>query len=235
VATVGEEGKGDLRGVRHLFRENGLGRGALGFISLDGVGLERIITRGVGSPRIRIILRGPGGHSWADWGLPNPIHELGRVVSSMENLPIPEDPRTTATVARWGGGKSINAIPQEAWVEVDLRSEGPDVLSALEAALLIECEKVSARPGQGDEEGTSNLELEILELGRRPAGRTAPSSPLVKAAVRATQTLGVEPIPAITLGAGGEAGGIHTLDEWYSNEKGPEGILRALLTLVLLQ
>jgi acetylornithine deacetylase/succinyl-diaminopimelate desuccinylase-like protein len=251
AATVGEEGMGDLRGVRHLFRKDGPGQGALGFISLDGVGLERVITRGVGSTRLRITLRGPGGHSWADWGLPNPIHQLGRVVSSMGGLPTPDDPRTTATAAKWGGGKSINAIPQEAWVEFDLRSEGPDELSALEAALLRECERVLTRPGQNKEKSSPRLELELQELGRRPAGRTAESSPLVNAAVRATELLGVEPrltsastdanipmslgIPAITLGAGGEAGGIHTLDEWYSNQKGPEGILRAFLTLVLLR
>jgi acetylornithine deacetylase/succinyl-diaminopimelate desuccinylase-like protein len=166
-------------------------------------------------------------------------------------LPTPDSPRTTATAARWGGGKSINAIPQKAWVEIDLRSEGPDELSALEAALLQECERVLTRPGQNEENSPPQLDLELQELGRRPAGRTETSAPLVKAAVRATRTLGFEPrltsastdanipmslgIPAITLGAGGEAGGIHTLDEWYSNEKGPEGILRAFLTLVLLR
>jgi acetylornithine deacetylase/succinyl-diaminopimelate desuccinylase-like protein len=250
AATVGEEGQGDLRGVRHLFREDGPGQGAMGFISLDGVGIERVITRGVGSTRLRITLRGPGGHSWADWGLPNPIHQLGQVVSSMGSLPTPDSPKTTATAAKWGGGKSINAIPEQAWVEIDLRSEGPDELSALEAALLQECERVLTGPGQ-NEKSSHRLELELQELGRRPAGGTETSSPLVDAAVRATRTLGLEPrltaastdanipmslgIPAITLGAGGEAGGIHTLDEWYSNEKGPEGILRAFLTLVLLR
>jgi acetylornithine deacetylase/succinyl-diaminopimelate desuccinylase-like protein len=245
VATVGEEGAGDLRGVRHLFRREGPGSTARGFISLDGVGLNRIINQGVGSTRLRATLRGPGGHSWTDWGLPNPIHALGKVTAAVETLPLPSQPRTTATVARCGGGKSINAIPQEAWIEVDLRSRGPRELKVLEEAFLTSCRRV-AQGGSGS--STSSLTLEIHELGRRPAGDTPAKEPLVRAALSATRALGVEPklsasstdanipmslgIPAITLGAGGKAGGIHTLNEWYANEEGPEGILRALLTVL---
>jgi acetylornithine deacetylase/succinyl-diaminopimelate desuccinylase-like protein len=249
VATVGEEGIGNLRGVRHLFRNGGPGSDARGFISLDGVGLDRIITRGVGSTRLRVTLRGPGGHSWTDWGLPNPIHTLGRIVTDLEELPIPSTPRTTATVARWGGGRSINAIPQEAWVEVDLRSEGSEALERLEEAFSRRCQEAVSRTRVPEGESGDVLKLEITELGRRPAGTTPPESPLVRRAIQATRACGVEPqlassstdanvpmalgIPAITLGAGGKAGGIHTLDEWYSNSKGPEGILRALYTLLL--
>ncbi|MGW8265935.1 MAG: M20/M25/M40 family metallo-hydrolase, partial [Longimicrobiales bacterium] len=134
VATVGEEGVGNLRGVRHLFRNGGVGAKARGFISLDGVGLERIITRGVGSTRLHVELRGPGGHSWTDWGLPNPIHTLGRIVTGLEDLPLPSAPKTTATVARWAGGKSINSIPQEAWLEVDLREDFSRLVLAYFAA-----------------------------------------------------------------------------------------------------
>ncbi len=249
VATVGEEGIGDLRGVRHLYREGGPGRESRGFISLDGVGLDRIIVRGVGSTRLRITLRGTGGHSWSDWGLPNPIHALGRIVTALEDLRLPHSPRTTATVARWAGGRSINAIPQDAWVEVDLRSEGSDALQELEETLVGECRSVlSEDRSQGREPGEA-LTMEISELGRRPAGSTPEEASLVSAACRATRLLGVDPafsssstdanvpmslgIPAITLGGGGRAGGIHTLDEWYSNWKGPEGILRAFLTILL--
>ena len=247
VATVGEEGSGDLRGVRHLYREGGRGRTAGGFISLDGVGLDQVINQGVGSTRIRVRLSGPGGHSWTDWGTPNPIHALGRIVAAVETLPLPSQPRTTATVARIGGGKSINAIPQEAWMEVDLRSRGEAELQRLEEGLRAVCRREwDDQPG-----GTSPpLALEVEELGHRPAGATDPDQGLVRAALAATRELGVEAtltasstdanlpmslgMPAITLGAGGEAGGIHTLDEWYSNEEGPEGILRALLTLLHL-
>jgi hypothetical protein len=180
VATVGEEGIGDLRGVRHLYREDGQGRESRGFISLDGVGLDRIIHRGVGSTRLRITLRGPGGHSWTDWGLPNPIHALGRIVTGLEDLHLPHTPRTTATVARWAGGKSINAIPQEAWVEVDLRSEGAGALRELEEALVRECRTVLDGDGSRGREASEGLRMEITELGRRPAGVTpedAPSHP----------------------------------------------------------
>ena len=250
VGTVGEEGEGNLRGVRYLFRPGGPGREARGFVSLDGVGLDRIILRGVGSTRLRIGLEGPGGHSWMDWGLPNPIHALGEVVGDLETLPLPSLPRTTATVARWGGGKSINAIPEEAWIEVDLRSEGPEELKRLEEALLLRCNAVLSRAVSKRTAGKVELRMVVSEIGRRPAGSTQEDSALVQAAVRATEALGVTPktissstdanvpmalgIPAITLGAGGRAGGIHTLGEWYSNEQGPEGILRALLTVALL-
>jgi acetylornithine deacetylase/succinyl-diaminopimelate desuccinylase-like protein len=249
AATVGEEGTGNLRGVRHLFRGGGPCAKASGFISLDGVGLDRVITRGVGSARLRIQLRGPGGHSWTDWGLPNPIHLLGKVIAGMEELPLPAEPRTTATAARWGGGRSINAIPQEAWAELDLRSEGEKELLRLEEDFLARCRQVveaGNRAAHASAEGGINLE--VIELGRRPAGRTEEKSPLVEAAIRATRALDVIPrltssstdanvpmalgIPAITLGAGGRAGGIHTLEEWYSNEDGPEGILRAVLTIL---
>jgi acetylornithine deacetylase/succinyl-diaminopimelate desuccinylase-like protein len=251
VATVGEEGMGDLRGVRHLFSQEGEGAHACGFISLDGVGLEQLITQGVGSTRLRIRLRGPGGHSWTDWGTPNPIHLLARILAGMENLPLPPSPRTTATAALWGGGKSINAIPQEAWVDVDLRSEGARELASLEEALLDRCRKVLEDPAPGPPPPAGEApRLIVEELGRRPPGRTPSDTPLVEAAAAATRALGVTPvitssstdanlpmslgIPALTMGAGGMAGGIHTLDEWYSNQKGPEGILRALLTLLEL-
>lgn len=249
AATVGEEGTGNLRGVRHLFREGGPCAKARGFISLDGVGLDRIINRGVGSTRLRIQLRGPGGHSWTDWGLPNPIHLLGRVIAGIEELPLPAEPRTTATVARWGGGRSINAIPQEAWAEVDLRSEGENELLQLEEAFLARCRGVvEGRNLAVDASAEGGITLEVIELGRRPAGRTDERSPLVRAAIQATRAVDAVPrltssstdanvpmalgIPAITLGAGGRAGGIHTLGEWYSNEGGSEGILRGLLTLL---
>jgi acetylornithine deacetylase/succinyl-diaminopimelate desuccinylase-like protein len=248
VATVGEEGPGNLRGVRHLFRKGQEAAEAAGFISLDGVGADRIIHRGVGSVRLRITLEGSGGHSWMDFGLANPIHVLGRVVARAGSIPLPEDPRTSLTVARWGGGTSINAIPQAAWIEVDLRSEGPRQLEKLEESLRNIC---AEEPEVCDDSSSrrEGLALRIQDLGRRPAGATDPSHPLVQAAVEASRSLGQEPtllasstdanlpmslgIPAITLGAGGRGGRIHTEEEWFENENGPEGILRAVLTVLL--
>ena len=244
VATVGEEGPGDLRGVRHLFDSGSIHPAPRGFISLDGVGLSRIINRGVGSTRLRISVGGPGGHSWTDFGRTNPIHLLGRVVARAQALSLSKNPKTTLTVARWGGGHSINALPQEAWVELDLRSESSEKLLALEETLLAIVD--NEVEGEGGKEGAT---LEIKEIGRRPAGSTNSEDALVLAAMEATRSLGQEAklmgsstdanypmslgIPAITMGAGGRGGGIHTLDEWYENEKGPEGILRALLTLLI--
>jgi len=246
VATVGEEGAGDLRGVRHLFREGGAGRLARGFISLDGVGLDRVINEGVGSTRLRVRVAGPGGHSWTDWGSSNPVHILGRVISAVDDLSLPADPRTTATVARFGGGKSINAIPEEGWLEVDLRSRDQGELERLEERVRGICRREVDR--KAGAEGESNLHIQ--DMGRRPAGSTPEEDDLVQAARNASSELGVEvslaasstdanlpmslSIPAITMGAGGRGGGIHTLQEWYSNEEGPEGILRALLALLYL-
>ncbi len=241
AATVGEEGLGDLRGVKHLFGE-GEGRNAAGFISVDGAGLERLIVRALGSRRFRISARGPGGHSWIDWGLVNPIHVLAETVSRLTELELPAHPTTTLTVARWGGGKSINAIPQNAWIEVDTRSESDVHLADLERRIR---EAASAATDGAD----TRLEVTVDVLGHRPSGRTSPEAPLLRAAVAATRHLGAEPlltasstdanvpmslgIPAVTVGGGGEAGQAHTTDEWYRNVRGVEGVQRALYTVLL--
>lgn len=246
AATVGEEGLGDLRGARHLVGPEGVGRDAAGFISVDGGGLDRIVVRGVGSRRFRITVRGPGGHSWIDWGLANPIHALGAAVRALASEPLPLDPLTTLTVARWGGGTSINAIPQEAWVEVDTRSASEEELERVEGRLRSTVERCvvdESVMGRG-----AALEVDLVRVGRRAAGSTDPASPLVRAAWAATDAVGVMPvltesstdanaamavgIPAVTLGGGGEAGSAHTTEEWYRNVRGPEGVLRALYTVV---
>lgn len=248
VATVGEEGEGDLRGVRHLFREGGPGSGAAAFVALDGAGLTRIVLKGVGSRRFRVAVRGPGGHSWTDWGTPNPIHALGTAVAELSRLSLPSDPPTTLTVARWGGGRSVNAIPEEAWVELDLRSESPGVLASTESDVRRIVQGAVSAANAGRSRGTGPVESAVEVIGDRPAGGTDADDPLVTAAAAATRAVGEEPdlvssstdanvpmslgIPAITLGAGGEAGQAHTLQEWYRNVRGPEGIFRALLTVL---
>ena len=244
AATVGEEGLGNLRGVKHLFHE-GEGRRAAGFISVDGAGLERLVVRALGSRRFRITAHGPGGHSWIDWGLVNPIHALGEAVSRLTELDLPANPTTTLTVARWGGGKSINAIPQDAWIEVDTRSESDDHLADLERRI-----RDAIRSACAAADGTGGpLNMTIDVLGHRPGGRTPSDAPLLRAAVAATRHLGAEPlltasstdanvpmslgIPAVTVGGGGEAGQAHTTEEWYRNVRGVEGVQRALYTVLL--
>ena len=244
VATVGEEGVGDLRGVRHLFGPDGRWREARGFISLDGAGTARVIAAGVGSRRFRVEVRGPGGHSWVDWGRVNPAQILAEAITEAERISLPEG--CTFNVGRLGGGTSVNAIPTSAWCELEFRSEDETDLERLEAGLRTLLERVVRIRNTG---AADTATLEIERIGRRPAGRTDPAEPLVQAAVAATRavvgrvTLAASStdanypmnvgIPAITLGAGGEAGLAHTPDEWYRNVHGPEGTLRALLTLLL--
>ncbi len=241
VATVGEEGLGDLRGVKHLFGPAGDARGAAGFISLDGAGLDRIVSRALGSRRYRIVVRGAGGHSWTDWGAPNPLHELSGISAELTRLPLPSRPLTTLTLARTGGGKSINAIPQQAWVEVDTRSADAAHLDTLEAKL--------RRTVERREKAVPALDFEVEIIGDRPGGATPDGSPLVRAAVEATRRRGKEPllslsstdanvpmslgIPAVTLGCGGDAGSAHTTEEWFRNTDGSDGIVRALDTVIL--
>jgi acetylornithine deacetylase/succinyl-diaminopimelate desuccinylase-like protein len=247
AATVGEEGVGNLRGSLHLMGRGGAGREAGAFISVDGAGLDRVVTRGLGSRRFRITVRGPGGHSWTDRGLVNPIHALGRVVAALPGRVRPSESTSALTVARWGGGTGVNAIPQEAWVEVDVRSESVEVLELVERDLR---RTVSGAIAEEEATHMGGLTVHVEQLGVRPGGATPSDAPLVRAAVAATRAVGAEPvmalastdanaamavgIPAITLGGGGEAGLAHTTAEWYRNTKGPEGVLRALYTLLLV-
>lgn len=251
LGTVGEEGAGDLRGVKAYFadrvfeeEEGRVGRveDTAGFISLDGAGIERIVAKGLGSRRFRITIRGPGGHSWVDWGTANPAHALMTLGDRLHRLRLRSKPKTTLTIARLGGGKSINAIPQEAWLEIDTRSEDDARLEAL----------VGRVRDAVDAERAVNEELEYLVavIGDRPGGETSPDSRLAQAALAATRFLGHEPtvalsstdanvpmnlgVPAITLGCGGEAGKAHTTEEWYRNTDGPDGIVRALYTVLLV-
>lgn len=241
VATVGEEGAGDLRGIKALFADPSDAARVGGFVSLDGAGLERIVARGLGSRRFRITVRGPGGHSWVDWGTANPAHALMELGTRLTGLELSDDPKTTLTIARLGGGKSINAIPQEAWLEIDVRSaDGPrleDVVAALRGVV------------EEEESGHDDLDYEVEVIGERPGGATAPDARLVQAALTATRFLGYEPtvalsstdanvpmklgVPAVTLGCGGGAGKAHTTDEWYRNTNGPDGIVRALYVVLL--
>lgn len=241
VGTVGEEGAGDLRGAKHFVAEAAARMSV--FIALDGAGDERIIHAGVGSRRLRATFRGPGGHSWSDWGAPNAIHAAGRAVAALLEIGVPREPRTTLTVARTAGGISINAIPGEAWIELDLRSEAAAPLVALEASVRDALAQAAAREG-----GAQDMACDVVVIGDRPAGATPADHPLVRAAQDATRAIGRVPlltssstdanvamsagVPAISIGAGGDAGGTHTTAEWYENTDGAVGVERAL-TVVL--
>jgi acetylornithine deacetylase/succinyl-diaminopimelate desuccinylase-like protein len=248
AGTVGEEGAGDLRGVKHLFREEGGLRGAAAFVALDGSGLRRIVHRAIGSRRLRVEVDGPGGHSWADRGSANPITVLGAAAAQLATLALPDPARTSLTAARIGGGTSINAIPDAAWLELDLRSEAPGALPRLEDAVRAVLARAVEEENARRRAGTAAVTVRIQVIGDRPSGETPPRDPLVQAASAITYGLGQKPelvgsstdanvpmalgIPAIALGVGGDSGGIHTTDEWYSNEQGALGVERALLIVL---
>ena len=250
VGTVGEEGNGDLRGTKHLFRAGGPLARPEAFIALDGSGIRRIVHRAIGARRLRMVIEGPGGHSWSDWGTANPLHALGRVIEAMSRLPLSEQPMTTLTVARAGGGTTVNAIPASAWLELDLRSEEQAMIAAAESA----CRRIAAEAveaaNRARQPGTSALSLRIEVIGDRPSGSVAADAPLVAAAAAATRTVGARPelvasstdanvpmslgVPAVTLGAGGESGGIHTPEEWFCGRDAARGVERALLTVLAM-
>jgi len=247
AATVGEEGAGDLRGVKYLLngnRETGNGK-PVAFIALDGAGLDRVIHRALGSKRYHVTFRGPGGHSWAAFGVANPANAVGRAAALLADLPPQQTPRTTCAVVRLGGGTGLNSIPQEAWFDLDLRSEDPRALAQLDVTVRAALDRAADDENRRRTAGSPPLRVEIQLLGDRPSGMTARIHPLVQAAVAANRALGRDAelasastdanvpialgIPAIALGAGGKAGDAHLATEWYENVEGALGIIRALL------
>ena len=248
VGTVGEEGEGNLRGVRHLLTKGRWAGKVDAFLSFDGPGVDRITNRALGSRRYRVELLGPGGHSWGDFGVPNPVHALGGAVSKLAGYPAPKDPRTTFNVGHIEGGTSINSIPSKAVMEVDLRSAAEPELRRLDAffrrALKAAIDEENAKRRAGDPELTLKLDM----IGERPTGETPPNSSLVELAIESTKVLGFEPrldqastdsnlpislgIPAITVGAGGSSGSSHTLDEWYDPRDRDRGLKRGLLVIL---
>src|SRR5437879_1634492 len=248
AATVGEEGSGDLRGVKYLL--NGKHTATLlptpaAFIALDGAGLDRVIHRALGSKRYHVTFRGPGGHSWAAFGVANPANAVGRAAALLADLPPQQTPRTTCAVVRLGGGTGLNSIPQEAWLDLDLRSEDPRALAQLDVTVRAALERAADDENRRRTAGSPTLRVEVQLLGDRPSGMTPRAHPLVQAAVAANRALGRDAelasastdanvpialgIPAIALGAGGKAGDAHLATEWYENVEGALGIVRALL------
>lgn len=248
VGTVGEEGLGDLRGVKHLFREGGPRVDA--FISIDGTSTDGITHRGLGSHRYRVTFRGPGGHSWGAFGLVNPAHALGRAIRHFQDGADPftrSGPRTSYNVGRIGGGTSVNAIPFEAWMEVDMRSESPERLEGIDAILQDAIQRALVEENQLRRDGEA-LTVDVERVGDRPSGSIDPEDPFILRAAAATEALGIQPrlqigstdsnvpitkgIPSITIGGGGEGLDAHAPSEGFVNRDGFIGIQRALLIVV---
>jgi tripeptide aminopeptidase len=246
VGTVGEEGLGDLRGVKRLFNETLKGK-IDRFVSIDGDGLG-ITTIGVGSLRYRVTFKGPGGHSFGSFGIVNPVQALGRAISRIADLQVPASPRTTFNVGRVGGGTSINAIANEAWMEVDLRSSDAPTLRALELQFRQAVEGAAVQENARWRSQALTVSMDIV--GERPVGRTPSSSPIVETAVSVSRALNLPVsfaegstdanlpmslgIPAVTIDTGGRGSGVHTEDELFDTTDAWKGSQRALLLAVAL-
>ena len=251
VADVGEEGEGNLRGMRAL--ADSYKKHLKYALALDGSATEYVTTAALASRRVEIMITGPGGHSWSDFGAPNPIHALGRGIGRFVTARVPESPRTSFNIGEIEGGTSVNSIPASAVMKVDLRSESESELSTLEGLLrdAIKAgidEEMSAARERGMAGSSSLLNLKINVLGVRPAGDLPENSPLLAALVAADNQLGNRSrrersstdaniplslgIQAISLGAGGRSGGAHTLEEWYDPRGRELGLQRIALTVL---
>jgi acetylornithine deacetylase/succinyl-diaminopimelate desuccinylase-like protein len=234
VASVGEEGLGDLRGAKHLFRAGGPRIDAA--LAIDGGRPGRIVNVAVGSIRYRVIVTGPGGHSWGAFGMANPHHAVGRIIARFDEsaaaLTGTGGPKATYNVGRIGGGTSVNAIPFESWMEIDMRSADSGALEALNQALQSAATVGLAEENDGRADGPL-LQLELRRVGQRPAGAVGVDTPLIQTTIAAMSHFGVTPeyeeastdasvpislgIPAISVSRGGESGASHAPEEWWRN------------------
>lgn len=255
VANVGEEGLGDLIGIRYLFQQSPHRARLDSFISIDGTSPARITTGGTGVKRYRIELRGPGGHSSGNFGRVSAIHTASRIVARLAAMEVPAQPKTTYNVGKIQGGTAINAIAETCSMEIDLRSESPGELDKLELRML-----EAVRLGVEEENafrkasGALVVKAEHKLVGQRPAGQTAQTDPLVQAAAWASRLTGHTPafgygstdsnlpislgIPAVTLGGGGRSDNAHSLDEWFEPEgawRGPQTVLLTILAYAGLE
>ena len=247
VANVGEEGLGDLRGVKQLFNET-LKDQIDRFVSIDGTGIH-VTNVAVGSHRYRVTFKGPGGHSFGAFGMPNPIGAMGRAIAKIEEMQVPKQPKTTFNVGRTGGGTSVNSIPFEGWMEVDMRSSDPASLAAVDAmfqkavdAAVVEENQRWGRPG------TITVVKDLV--GDRPAGSTPENSVIVRTGLAAATALGFNAnlgegstdsnfpmslkVPAITIGGGGRGRDSHALTESFDTTDAWMGTQYALLLAVAL-
>jgi tripeptide aminopeptidase len=249
VGTVGEEGPGNLRGVRHLFGAGKPGR-VDHFISVDGTG-DGVTNAGVGSHRYRVTFKGPGGHSYGAFGMPNPIHALGRAMATIGDIQVPTQPKTTFNVGLISGGTSVNSISGEGTMDVDLRSESQTALNTLDQQFRRAVEQALVAENARWPQSRTKLTVSIDTIGIRPAGSLPDSAFIVRTAVVAGRALGLSPttsasstdanipislgLSAITMDGGGRGSGAHALEEWYDDGSngylGPQWV--ALVTAML--
>jgi len=250
VGTVGEEGPGDLRGVRHLFNQGKYKGRIRAFFSIDGGGLENVTTGGVGSKRYRVTYKGPGGHSYGAFGLVNPMGALGQTVTDLYKVQVPAKPKTTYSASVVGGGTSVNSIPEQVWLEVDMRSESADELAKVERQFLDIVPRAVAAENAARSTREGKVTADLKKIGDRPAGQTVPSAEIVRLTEAAYRAEGISVrrnasstdanmpmslgIPAVTLPRGSSGGRAHAPDEWIGIEKaGNVKVKRIVLATIL--
>lgn len=248
VANVGEEGEGNLHGIRHLLSGEDLRRRLRGMLVLDGASIEHITVRGLGSRRFQASVTGPGGHSWTDFGRANPIHALAAAVTRLSSLSMPVEPRTTCNVGEFRAGTSVNSIPSSAGIKVDIRSGSESEMNRLVTALeetvkaAVEEENERARNGR--------LSYLLREIGERPAAELPEDARILKVVREVDEFLGIRSrlersstdaniplalgLEAVALGGGGLGGGSHSPAEWYDPSNRAQGLKRILLAALLL-
>jgi tripeptide aminopeptidase len=248
AGDVGEEGEGNLRGIRALVETYASRLAAV--IAVDGASTEHITTQGVASHRFEIAVTGPGGHSWSDFGAPNPITALSRGIVKFSAQPVPDDPRSSYNFGMIEGGTSINSIPSRAAVKVDLRSEDEAEVNKMERALRDAMQSGAREEMSAAHDGQNTLRLIVRSLGSRPAGKLPDNAPLLETLRNVDRFLGNRSrlersstdaniplalnIPAVSLGGGGKGGGSHTTAEWYDATGRELGLKRLFLATVAL-
>ncbi|WP_127138993.1 M20/M25/M40 family metallo-hydrolase [Flagellimonas oceanensis] len=251
VGTVGEEGLGDLRGMKYMFNESGLDIDS--WIAIDGGSLGRISNAGLGSKRYKLHIKGQGGHSWGSFGLANPHHALGRAITVFSDAAWEYTsstmPKTSFNVGRIGGGTSVNSIPFESWMEVDMRAIEPKNLDEIEIIFKESVEKAITEYNASGVRG--EVTYELIKIGDRPSGELPASLPLIQRTMAATKLFGATPrlgrgstninipvakgIPAVCIGRGGKGGGAHSLHEWYLNDEESDESIQLALLITLAQ
>ena len=248
VANVGEEGEGNLIGMRHLCRQSTYARKIDSFIVVDGAGTDHITTRGLGSRRFEVTFTGPGGHSWSDYGVGNPLHALCRAVTFFTDTRIEGNPKSAVNVGLIEGGSGVNAIAQAARAKVDIRSESNEKIDQLVEVLTEAVER--ARELENQRATAGKIAAKMREIGARPAAMLPESAPLLQCLRAVDAHLGIRShfdtsstdaniplslgLPAVAIGAGGIGGGAHTTQEWYRPEGRDLALKRIFLTLLLL-
>lgn len=237
VGNVGEEGPGDLRGIRHFFGKGKYKDRVHAFFSMDGTDAARVTYGAVGSRRYRVTFKGPGGHSYGAFGIVNPMAAMGRAVGDLYAVPVPAKPKTTYAASVVGGGTSVNSIPDAIWLEVDMRSESAEELAKLDRRFLEIVQGAADQENAARSTRFGKVTVEPKLIGDRPTGATRADAEIVRVTQAAVKAAGMTPIlgasstdsnipislgiPAVTIGSGGSGGRAHAPDEWIDVAKAP--------------